>query len=322
MHAIRISRVGGPEVLEWVEVPDPQPGEGDLLVRLDAVGVNFVDVYHRTGLYPDELPFVPGQEGVGTVVDVGRGVSGFNVGDRVASSDASGSYAEKAIIKAGRAVRVPSSIDAPVAAASMVQGMTAHYLAHDTFPLQAGQLCLIHAGAGGVGHLLIQIAKRIGATVFTTVGSAAKADIARRAGADHVLLRDEGDFGDRVEELVGSHALDVVYDGVGRSTFDRGLELLRPRGMMVAFGNASGPVDPVDPLRLSRAGSLYLTRPSLGHYVREREELDRRAGDIFEWISKGELDVLVGARFPLSDAADAHRALEGRETIGKVVLLP
>lgn len=322
VQGIRVAAHGGPEVLEYAELPDPRPGRGQVLVRLAAAGVNFIDVYLRTGLYPGEPPFVPGQEGAGTVVEVGPDVDGFAPGDRVAWSDAPGSYAELVLAPASRLVAVPEAVPLDTAAAMMLQGMTAHYLCRDTFPLGAGQRCLVHAGAGGVGLLLIQLAKRAGAEVFTTVGSPEKADLARAAGADHVLRYDQDDFGDAVEAIAGPKPLDVVFDGVGRQTFDRGLTLLRPRGMMVTFGNASGPVEPLSPLRLMQLGSLYLTRPTLGHYIAGTEELRRRAGELFDLVAVGDLAVRIGSRYPLAEAGRAHRALEERATTGKVLLDP
>ncbi|MDH5615462.1 MAG: quinone oxidoreductase [Acidimicrobiia bacterium] len=320
MHAIRVSSTGGPEVLEWASTEKPDAGPDEVLVRMEAAGVNFIDVYHRIGLYPLELPFTPGAEGAGVVEAVGSGVSTVQVGDRVAWAGPIGSYAEYATLAADRCVMVPDSVELAVAAAVMLQGMTAHYLCRDTFPLAEGQKCLVHAGAGGVGHLLIQMAKTCGATVYTTVSSEAKEEAARRAGADHVINYLETDFGDAIEDLAGPKSLDVVYDGVGADTLERGMELLRPRGMMVTFGNASGPPPHVDPIRLMSLGSLFITRPALGHYVGNRNELERRASDLFRWIAKGELEVHIGARFPLENAAEAHRMLEGRRTIGKVVL--
>jgi NADPH:quinone reductase len=322
MKAIQIPRTGGPEVMEWTDVDDPVAEPDQVVVDVDAAGVNFIDTYHRTGLYPMELPIVPGLEGAGTVLAVGDATDGIAVGDRVAWTGGLGSYAERVAVGADAVVPVPDSVPSDIAAASMLQGLTAHYLATDTFPLNAGARCLIHAGAGGVGLLLIQLAKMRGAEVFTTVGSEEKAELARAAGADHVILYREVDFGDAIEDIAGPNALDVVYDGVGKSVFDRSLELLRMRGMMVQFGNASGPVDPVSPLRLSRGGSLFLTRPTLFHYIATRPELLRRATDLFGWIESGELDVRIGARFPMEDAVEAHRALEGRRTTGKVLLVP
>ena len=322
MKAMTIPRTGGPEVMEWTDVDEPDAGPDEVVIAVEAAGVNFIDTYHRTGLYPMELPIVPGLEGAGTVVAAGAATDDIAVGDRVAWSGGLGSYAERVAVAAAGVVPVPDSVPADIAAAAMLQGLTAHYLTTDTFPLGAGARCLIHAGAGGVGLLLIQLAKMRGAEVFTTVGSEDKAELARSAGADHVILYREVDFGDAVEEIAGPNALDVVYDGVGKTVFDRSLELLRMRGMMVQFGNASGAVDPVAPLRLSRGGSLFLTRPTLFHYIATRSELLRRATDLFGWIEAGELDVRIGARFPMADAGDAHRALEGRRTTGKVLLVP
>jgi len=320
MFHIEIQATGGPEVLRFVEADDPTPGEGALLVDVAAAGVNFIDTNQRTGLYPVELPYVPGLEAAGTVVAVGAGVAGVAVGDTVAWSSAPGSYSEMAVVPAAVAVGVPDGVDAETAAAAMLQGLTAHYLVTDTHPLGPGQRCLVHAGAGGVGLLLIQLAKHLGAEVFTTVGTAAKAELARAAGADHVIEYRDVDFGDEVEHLAGPRPLDVVYDGVGRTVFRRSLELLRPRGTMVNFGNASGPAEPIAPLDL--APSLFLTRPSLFHYISERAELERRATDLFDWIAAGELDVRIGERLPLDQAAEAHRRLEGRLTTGKILLVP
>ena len=322
MKAMTIPRTGGPEVMEWVDLDEPVAAPDQVVVEVDAAGVNFIDTYHRTGLYPMDLPIVPGLEGAGTVVAVGEATDGVTVGDRVAWSAGIGSYAERVALGAAGVVPVPESVPSDIAAAAMLQGLTAHYLTTDTFPLHPGARCLIHAGAGGVGLLLIQLAKMRGAEVFTTVGSAEKAELARAAGADHVILYREVDFGDAVEAIAGPNALDVVYDGVGKTVFDRSLELLRMRGMMVQFGNASGAVDPISPLRLSRGGSLFLTRPTLFHYIATRPELLRRAADLFGWIERGDLEVRIGATFPMSEAAEAHRALEGRRTTGKVLLVP
>lgn len=321
MHAIQLAETGGPEVLAWTEVGDPDPGPTDVVVRLAAAGVNFIDTYQRGGLYPVALPYVPGAEGAGEVIAVGTDVHGFAAGDRVAWAQAPGSYAELVRVPAAVAVPVPDAVDLDVAAAVMLQGMTAHYLVTDTFPLAAGDRCLIHAGAGGVGLLLIQLAKRVGAEVFTTVGTADKEALALAAGADHVVRYRDTDFAAAIEAIAGPRPLDVVYDGVGRAVFDQSLGLLRRRGTMVTFGNASGAVEPIAPLRLM-AGSLFLTRPTMADYLTSREELERRAGDLFGWIATGELDVRIGERFALSDAADAHRALEARATTGKVLLVP
>jgi NADPH:quinone reductase len=322
VHAIQFSRTGGPEVLEPVELPDPAPGDGEVVVRVEAVGVNFIDVYRRTGLYPVPLPAVPGTELAGVVTAVGSGVDDVSVGDRIASSEATGAYAGLAVVPAGRAVPVPAGVTPEQAAAALLQGMTAHYLVTDTFPLRAGQRCVVHAAAGGVGLLLVQLARRAGAEVFATVGSAGKVQAARDAGAHHVVVTSEEDFGDAVEAVVGPRGIDVVYDGVGKDTFRRGLDLLRPRGMMVTFGNASGPVEPLSPLDLMRGGSLFLTRPTLGDYVATTEDLRARADDLLERIADGDLDVHIGTRLPLDHAAEAHRLLESRRTTGKIVLIP
>lgn len=322
MHAIQAKTTGGPEVLEWVELDDPTPGEGQLCVDLAAAGLNFIDTYHRSGLYPMPLPLIPGNEGAGVVSAVGTGVDSFAVGDRVAWTGAMGSYATKVIVPAGRAVSVPEGVDLELAAAVMLQGMTAHFLACSTFPLAPGHRCLVHAGAGGVGLLLIQIAKIRGAEVFTTVGSPDKEALVRGAGADHVIFYRDTDFGDGVEQIAGKRPLDVVFDGVGKDTFLRGLDVLKPRGMMITFGNASGPVDPVLPLKLMQGGSLFLTRPTLADYTATREDLEARSGDLFRWIAEGRLDVRIGERLALSDARAAHEMLEGRGTTGKVLLVP
>lgn len=322
MHAIQISQTGKPDVLDFTEVPDPRPGPGDLLVRVAAAGVNFIDTYHRGGLYPLELPFVPGLEGAGVVEAVGDEVEEWTAGDRTAWTGVLGSYAELAAIPADKAVAVPGGLDLEVVGASMLQGLTAHYLVNDTYALQPGDRCLIHAAAGGVGRLLVQLAKRAGAEVFATAGSAEKAELARAAGADHVIDYTEEDFRQAIEDIAGPRPMAVVYDGVGAATFDGGLELLARRGLMVAFGNASGPVPPVDPLRLSRGGSLYLTRPTLVDYVADQEALATRAQALFGHITRGELEITIDSRYPLAEATAAHEALEGRRTTGKVLLIP
>jgi NADPH2:quinone reductase len=298
------------------------PGPGEVVVRLAAAGLNYIDTYHRSGLYPRDLPFVPGQEGAGTVELLGAEVKGWGIGDRLAWADAGSSYAERVAVPVARAVRVPGPIDLETAAATMLQGITAHYLTTDTFALGPGHRCLIHAGAGGVGQLLIQIAKLLGAEVVATAGGDEKVRLAAALGADHVIDYTGVDFVDAVEALVGPRAIDVVYDGVGASTFDGGLRVLRRRGLMVTFGNASGPVPPVAPLRLTQGGSLFLTRPSMKDYIATRVELESRVSDLFEWINEGRLHVRVGARFALAEAAAAHHALESRSTTGKVVLIP
>ncbi len=321
MHAIRITETGEPSVMRWIETDQPVPEAGELLVRVAAAGVNFIDTYHRTGLYPLKLPFTPGLEGAGEVIAAAKD-AGFGPGDRVAWSNALGSYAEAVIVPSDQAVRVPDGVGLDVAAAAMLQGMTAHYLAHDTYPLGPGQRCLVHAGAGGVGLLLIKMAKQAGAEVFTTVSTSPKAELAAGAGADHVIRYDQEDFGDAVERLAGERPLDVIYDGVGRATFDRDLELLHSRGTLVLFGQSSGVVPPFDVGRLARNGSLYLTRPTLFHYIATRDDLERRAGAVLEAIAAGDLSIRIGHRWGLAEAAAAHRALESRATTGKVLLVP
>ncbi|KAB8190883.1 zinc-binding dehydrogenase [Nonomuraea phyllanthi] len=315
MHAIIVSAPGGPEVLEYVERPDPVPGEGEIVVDVAASGVNFIDVYHRSGAYPLDLPTPIGSEGAGAVSAVGPGVRDVAVGDTVAWANVLGSYAEKAVIPAARAVPVPDGVPADVAAAAMLQGMTAHYLTHSTHEVREGDEVLVHAGAGGMGQLLIQLAKLRGATVHATVSTAEKEKQARAAGADDVLRYD-----DFVEALRGR--IDVVYDGVGAATFDGGLEVLRPRGLMALYGAASGPVPPLDPQILNKRGSLFLTRPTLVHYIAEREELLRRASDVFGWIASGRLAINVSRRYPLAEAGRAHEDLAARRTTGKLLLVP
>jgi NADPH2:quinone reductase len=322
MWGVQIDRTGGPEVMEWRALPDPIPGAGDLLVELGAAGLNYIDTYQRSGLYQVPLPYVLGLEGAGTVVAVGDDVGGVAVGDLVAWATAPGSYAERVVVPADKVMHVPAGTDLERAAAVPLQGMTAHFLTNDTFPLGPGHRCLIHAAAGGVGLLLVQMAKSKGAEVFATVGSPEKAALAAAAGADHTILYNDVDFADAVTAIAGPRPLDVVYDGVGKSVFGKSLTLLRPRGMMVTFGNASGPVDPISPLELSANGSLFLTRPTLFHHISTQSEIQRRADDLFGRIADGTLDIRIGARFELRDAADAHRALEARATTGKVLLVP
>lgn len=321
-RGISISETGGPEVLAHGDLEEPRPGPSEVVVEIAGAGVNFIDTYHRIGLYPMEMPFTPGLEGAGTISAVGDDVEDFAVGDRVAWSSSIGSYAERKTAEPDKLVSVPGGVPLETAAAVMLQGLTAHYLTTDTFPLASGQRVLVHAGAGGVGLLLTQIAKLKGAEVFATVGSEEKADLARSAGADHVILYREVDFAAAVTDIAGHRPIDVVYDGVGKTTFEKGITLLRTRGMMVTFGNASGPVDPVSPLDLMRNGSIFLTRPTLFDYVATPAELRSRAADLFAWIEAGDLDVRIGARYPMSEAAAAHTALESRQTTGKVLLLP
>lgn len=320
MHAIQIHAHGGPEVLSLRDASEPEPGPGEAVVEVAAAGVNYIDTYHRSGLYPMQLPFTPGLEGAGTVRSVGEGVSADLIGATVAWAGQIGSYAERAIVDTSRAVVVPDGVSSEQAAAVMLQGLTAHYLSSDTYRLDAGDRCLVHAGAGGVGLLLIQMAKMRGAEVFTTVSSPEKEQLARQAGADHVVGYE--DFVDDVETAVGSRPLDVVYDGVGAATFFAGLQLLRPRGLMVLFGQASGPVPPIDLQILNRGGSLYVTRPTMGDYVGEPAELQRRAADLFQWIASGALTLTIGRAWPLAEAEQAHRALENRSTVGKTLLIP
>ncbi|MFB4282387.1 MULTISPECIES: quinone oxidoreductase family protein [unclassified Nonomuraea] len=315
MHAIIVSAQGGPEVLEYVEHPDPTPGDGEIVVDVAASGVNFIDIYHRSGAYPLNLPTSIGSEGAGTVSAVGAGVRDVSVGDTVAWANVLGSYAEKAVIPAGRAVPVPEGVSAEVAAAAMLQGMTAHYLTHSTHEVKEGDQVLVHAGAGGMGQLLIQLAKLKGAKVYATVSTGEKEKLAREAGADEVLGYDGF-----AEALRGK--IDVVYDGVGKATFDGGLEVLRPRGLMALYGAASGPVPPFDPQTLNKKGSLFLTRPTLIHYIAEREELLQRASDLFGWIAAGQLRINVSHRYPLADARQAHEDLAARRTTGKLLLIP
>ena len=319
--AIRIDETGGLEVLRLVQRADPQLGPGELLVAVAAAGVNFIDVYHRSGLYELELPVVLGQEGAGTVLVVGDGVEGFAVGDRVAWAGSGGSYAQRASVRASTAFKVPDDIDLEVAAAVAVQGLTAHFLANDCPPLKPGDRCLVHAAAGGVGRLLVQMAKLLGAEVVAAVGSDAKVQLALSAGADHVVNYTTADLVAGVEAAVGADAIDVVYDGVGAAVYDASLRLLRPRGVMVTFGNASGAVEPKPPLHLTLK-SLWLTRPKLWDYITERSELDARIADLFRWITSGDLEVRVAARMPLVEAAEAHRLLQSREAAGKILIIP
>lgn len=322
MRAIRVHGYGGPEVLTWEEQATPSPEAGQALVRLEAVGVNYIDIYHRTGLYKNPLPFTLGLEGAGVVEGVGAGVSEVRVGDRVASQGVQGSYATHALVPAARLVVLPAGLDARTGAAAMLQGMTAHYLVHATYPLKPGETALLHAAAGGVGLLLIQMAKRRGARVLGTVSTPEKARLAKEAGADEVIQYTTQDFETEVKRLTGGRGVQVVYDSVGKTTFEKSLNVLAPRGTLVLFGQASGPVPPVDLGILAGKGSLYVTRPTCGHYVATREELLRRAGDVLGWIQAGELTLRIEHTFPLARAAEAHRALEGRRTTGKVLLIP
>ena len=322
MWAMRVHTPGGADALQYEEISVPVPAAGQVLVRIEAAGVNFIDVYHRSGVYKIETPFTPGGEAAGTVVAVGDDVTLFAVGDRVAYQNVMGAYAEYAVVSADRLVRVPDNVSTRVAAAVMLQGITAHALATSTYPLQPGDTCLVHAAAGGVGLLLCQIAKLRGARVFGTVSTEAKAELARKAGADATIQYTTQDFAAEVRRLTGNVGVRVVYDSVGKTTFQGSLDSLAPRGMMVLFGQSSGAVDPIDPQVLNRKGSLYLTRPNAGHYTVTRDELVWRTSELFEWIARGMLQVRIDREVPLAQAAEAHRALEGRETTGKVLLIP
>ena len=322
MQAIRVHQPGGPEALALETVDRPSPGPGEALVRLEAIGVNFIDVYHRTGLYKLPTPFTPGSEGAGVVEAIGEGVREVRVGERVAYATHLGSYAQYAVVPAVKLVPLAFGVDARQGAAAMLQGMTAHYLTHSTFPLKKGHTALVHAAAGGVGLLLLQIARRRGARVIGTVSTEAKAALAREAGADEVVLYTRKDFAEETKRLTGGAGVDVVYDSVGKDTFEKGLTVLRPRGMMVLFGQSSGPVPPFDLGRLSAAGSLFVTRPSLPHHTLTREELLSRARDLFDWIASGALTLRVERTYPLTEVRRAHEDLTGRKTAGKLLLLP
>jgi NADPH2:quinone reductase len=321
MKAIRIHANGGPEVLKLEDVAAPEPPSRHVRVRMAAAGVNFIEVYQRTGLYKVPLPATPGAEGAGEVVAVGPDVTTLRVGDRVASFNFSGAYAEEALLHEDRALRVPDGVSLELAAAALLQGMTAHYLAKSTYPLKAGDTCLVHAAAGGVGLLLIQMAKARGARVFGTVSTEEKAALARAAGADHVILYTREDFEAEVRKATDGKGVPVVYDSVGATTWEKSLNCLAPLGMLVLFGQSSGVVPPISPSLLAQKGSLFLTRPTLHHYVADRASLEWRAGDVLDGVANGSLKLRVEHRFALRDAADAHRALEGRKTTGKVLLV-
>jgi NADPH:quinone reductase len=322
MKAVRIHTPGGPEALKYDDVPEPTPGAGQAAVKLGACGVNYIDVYFRTGQYKAQLPLTIGLEGAGAVTTVGAGVTDVKVGDRVAWTGVPGSYAQVAVVPADRLVKLPDKLTFKDGAAAMLQGMTAHYLAVSTYPLKKGDVCLVHAAAGGVGLLLCQMAKMRGATVIGTVSTEEKAALAKEAGADHVIVYTKTDFEAEVKRLTGGAGVHVNYDGVGASTFDKGLNCLRPRGLMVLYGAASGPVPPLDLQILNARGSLFVTRPSLNHHIASREELMERAGDVLGWIRDGKLKLRLEHQFPLAEAPEAHRALEGRRTTGKILLIP
>lgn len=322
MKAIQVSQTGGPEALTLVDAPTPTPKPSEALVEIKAAGVNFIDVYFREGRYPAPLPFINGQEGAGIVKEVGAEVSEVKVGDRVAYTGALGSYAEYAAVPATRLVKIPDDLTFEDAAAAMLQGMTAHYLVNSSYKLQSGETALIHAAAGGVGNLLVQMAKKIGARVIATAGTDEKAQLARDAGADECIVYTREDFETQTKKLTDGKGVHVVYDGVGKATFDRDLEVLRPRGYLVLFGGSSGAVPPLDLIKLSQKGSLYVTRPTLLHYTATREELEWRAGDVLGMITRGELKLRIHKTYPLPDATRAHQDLEGRKTTGKLLLVP
>ena len=322
MKAIRVHTPGGAEALRYEDVPTPTPGAGQALVKIEAAGLNFIDIYMRTGLYKNPLPFTPGQEGAGSVEAVGPNVSEVKVGDRVAYTGVTGAYAAYAIVPSARLVKLPEGTDARTGAAAMLQGMTAHYLAHSTYPLKASDTALVHAAAGGVGLLLVQMAKRGGARVFGTVSTEAKAKLAKEAGADEVIRYTEQDFEAEMKRLTNGRGVEVVYDSVGKTTFEKSLNCLVPRGYLVLYGQSSGPVPAFDLAQLGAKGSLFITRPTLGHYTLTREELLQRSGDVLGWIRSGQLKLRIEQTFPLSDAAEAHQRLEGRLTTGKLLLIP
>ena len=322
MKAIQVRQLGGPEVMELVELPVPEPKANEAVVKLAASGVNFIDVYHREGRYKATLPFLPGQEGAGAVVSAGKDVSSVKLGDRVAWTMTLGSYAEYAAVPADRLVPIPPGVSDQQAAATMLQGMTAQYLVYDTYPLKRGQTALVHAAAGGVGLLLVQMAHNIGARVIATVSTEEKARLARAAGADEIILYTRADFEAETKRLTGGKGVDVVYDSVGKTTFEKGLNVLRPRGMMALFGGSSGAVAPFDPIILTQKGSLFLTRPTLGNYIATREELLARSSAVFGMIAAGQLKLRIEHIYPLAEAQRAHRELEGRKTAGKLLLIP
>jgi NADPH2:quinone reductase len=322
MQAIQVSQVGGPEVLNAVDLPVPSPKPNEALVQIEAAGINFIDVYIREGRYPTSLPFVSGQEAAGIVTEVGSEVTTLQPGDRVAYTSVLGSYAEYGAVPASRLVKIPDGIDFEQAAAAMLQGMTAHYLVRSSYSLKKGETALIHAAAGGVGLLLVQMAKKIGARVIATAGTDEKAQLAREAGADECIVYTKADFETETRRLTDRQGVHVVYDGVGKATFDKDLEVLRPRGYLVLFGGASGAVPPFDLIRLSQKGSLFITRPTLAHYTATREELEWRANDVLQAIAQGELKLRIYKVYPLAEAAQAHRDLEGRKTTGKLLLKP
>ena len=322
MKAIRVNAYGGPEALSFEDVPDPVPAAGQALVRVEAAGVNFIDVYQRMGIYKNPVPFTLGQEGAGVVESVADGVTAVKPGDRVSWTSVMGSYAQRAVVPADRLVLLPQQMTTRQGAAIMLQGMTAHYLATSTYPLKPGDTCVVHAGAGGVGLLLTQIAKLRGAHVITTVSTPEKAALSKGAGADEVVLYTTEDFEAAAKKATGGKGVQVVYDSVGLTTYMKSLSSLAPRGLLALFGQSSGVVPPIDPGILAGKGSLFLTRPTLVHHIASNEELRQRAKDLFDWVASGKLRLRIEHEYPLKDAADAHKALEGRKTTGKVLLIP
>jgi NADPH2:quinone reductase len=322
LNAVQIHEIGGPEVLTLAELPIPTPGPGQVLIKIAATGVNFIEIYFREGRYKAPLPLIPGMEAAGTIEQLGEGVSDFTVGDHVASAAVLGSYAEYALVPAAQLVKVPAGLDLKQAAAVILQGMTAHYLSHSSFPLKAGDTALIHAAAGGTGQLLVQMAHAIGARVIATVSTEAKAELARAAGASEVILYTEADFETETKRMADGCGVDVVYDSVGKTTFEKSLNCLRPRGMMVLFGGSSGAVPPFDLIQLSTRGSLFVTRPTLKDYIATRADLDQRAGDVFRWVVEGKLKVRAEHLYPLKDAAQAQIDIASRNTTGKLLLIP
>ncbi len=322
MKAIQVLKTGGPEALTFTDVPAPKPKANEVIVKIAAAGINYIDVYFREGRYPAAMPFISGQEASGVVSEVGAEVKTFKPGDRVAYTNIMGAYAEYAAVPADRLVHVPTGITDQQAAAAMLQGMTAHYLVYDTYPLKKGETALIHAAAGGVGLLLVQMAKEIGARVIATVGTEQKGKLAREAGADDVILYGQQDFEAETKRLTDGKGVHVIYDGVGKTTFDKDLNVLRPRGFLVLFGAASGPVPPFDLVKLSQKGSLYITRPTLGNYITTHEDLQHRAAAVLNMIASGKSKLRIAHTYPLRDAAQAHRDLEARKTTGKLLLIP
>lgn len=322
MHAIQVSRTGGPEVLQYTDVPTPQPKPNEALVKIAAIGVNFIDIYHREGRYPLKTPFIPGQEAAGTVAEVGSEVKTLKPGDRVVYTGVVGSYAEYQAVSAAVVVKIPAGLSERDAAAVILQGMTAHYLLYDTYPVKKGETILAHAAAGGVGLLLLQMARQIGARIIGTVSTEEKAKLARDAGADEIIRYTEQDFETETRRLTNNQGVHVVYDSVGKTTFEKGLNVLRPRGYMVLYGGSSGAVPPFDLIELSRKGSLFVTRPTLGHYILTREELEKRAGAVLGMVASGKLKLRVEHIYPLKNAQQAHKDLQGRKTTGKLLLIP